>query len=202
MGDGGPMRPRFRLPALVALAVLGLGPVLGGCVVFRRATHESTSDTTSTVLAASTVAIATSTTAIATTTTTIAATTTLDTAVAIEQIGEVFRLFFGGAGSDVDAKVAALEDGQRYRSMLVDASANEQFQAMSTDIREVQLLDATACSARGEVSPCALVVHDVLVGPAPALVAHESMVVEIDGEWHVAASAWCAVVALGGEQCP
>jgi hypothetical protein len=189
------MRPRFRLPALVALAVLGLGPVLGGCVVFRRATHESTSDTTSTVLA-------TSTTAIATTTTTIAATTTLDTAVAIEQIGEVFRLFFGGAGSDVDAKVAALEDGQRYRSMLVDASANEQFQAMSTDIREVQLLDATACSARGEVSPCAFVVHDVLVGPAPALVAHESMAVEIDGEWHVAASAWCAVVDLGGEQCP
>jgi len=192
------MPSRSRSVALAAFAALGFGWLLGGCVVFQRATHESTGDTT-TMLAATTTVLATTSTA---STTTAALATTTDPAVAIDQIGEVFRLFFGGVDSDVDAKVAALQDGERYRSMLVDASANEQFQAMSTEIREIRLLDAAACEARGEVSPCALVIHDVLVGPAPALVAHESIAVWVDGAWHVAASAWCVVVALGGEQCP
>lgn len=192
------MPSRFRMVALAALAVLGLGPVLGGCVAVRRATHETTGDTTTVRATTSTVLATTST---ASTTTTVLATTT-DPAVAIVQIGEVFRVFFGGAGSDVDAKVAVLQDGERYRSMLVDASANDQFQAMSTEIREVRLLEAGECATRGEASPCAVVTHDVLVGPAPALVAHESIAVHIDGVWLVAASAWCAVVALGGEQCP
>ena len=62
--------------------------------------------------------------------------------------------------------------------------------------------DADACTAMGEVSPCAVVTHDLFVGGAPALVGQDSAAVRIGGEWKVAASTWCRVVAIGGEQCP
>jgi hypothetical protein len=131
--------------------------------------------------------VATTTAAATTAATTTAEPSPSTTDPAAEQmlIGAAFFTFFGGTASDVD-----------------DASANEQFQAMSIDIRSIRLLDADACAAMGEVSPCAVVTHDLFVGAAPALVGQDSTAVRIGGEWKVAASAWCRVVAIGGEQCP
>ena len=148
--------------------------------------------------------VATTTAAATTAATTTAEPSPSTTDPAAEQmlIGAAFFTFFGGTASDVDDKVAVLEDGERYRSMIVDASANEQFQAMSIDIRSIRLLDVDACAAMGQVSPCAVVTHDLFVGGAPALVGQDSAAVRIGGEWKVAASAWCRVVAIGGEQCP
>jgi len=121
---------------------------------------------------------------------------------ALAEIRAAFETFFGGAATPLDAKVAVLQDGEQYRSMLADASADEQFQSLTIDIRDIRLLPDDECAALDVDAPCAIVTHDLLVGGAPALVAQESTAVQVDGHWLVAASAWCAVVALGGETCP
>lgn len=121
---------------------------------------------------------------------------------AFSAIRAAYETFFNGAGSDVDTKVAVLQDGDRYRSMLADASADPQFQSLTIDIRDITLATADQCAALGEVAPCALVTFDLLVGGMPALVGQQSAAVEVDGKWLVAASAWCTVVAIGGETCP
>jgi hypothetical protein len=113
-----------------------------------------------------------------------------------------FETFYDGAGSTVDAKIAMLQDGERYRSMLEDASANPQFQSLAIDIREIRLADDGECAGLGASAPCAVVTHDLLVAGAPMLVAQDGIAVQVDGTWLVAASSWCAVVAIGGETCP
>ena len=185
---------------------------VGGCGMFERAddrpdveTTEQSLDIGSSIATLPTTAPASaSTTVMATAVATTAAvtTTTVDVAAEEMQIEAVFLTFFGGAGTDVDAKVAVLQDGERYRGMLEGASADAQFQSMSIDIRGVRLLTPDDCAALGEVSPCAVVTHDLFVGGAPALVGQDSAAVRIDGRWKVAASAWCRVVAIGGAQCP
>jgi hypothetical protein len=113
-----------------------------------------------------------------------------------------FETFYDGAGTTVDAKIAVLQDGARYRSMLEDASANPQFQSLAIDIREIRLADDGECAGLGASAPCAVVTHDLLVAGAPMLVAQDGIAVQVDGTWLVAASSWCAVVAIGGETCP
>lgn len=141
-----------------------------------------------------------------TTTTTSNATSTTTGATAAEDATEAiraaFETFYDGAGTTVDAKVAVLEDGEQYRSMIEDASANPQFQSLTIDIREIRLAADSECAGFGATAPCAVVTHDLLVAGAPMLVAQESAAVEVDGTWLVAASSWCAVVAIGGESCP
>jgi hypothetical protein len=180
-------------------APVATGPVASGAASSAPATSGSQTSAPATSAPATSGSVTTSTTA---TTTTVPGPSTTDPADEQMLIGAAFLTFFGGTASDVDQKVAVLQDGERYRSMIVDASANEQFQAMAVDIRGIRLLDADACTAMGEVSPCAVVTHDLFVGGAPALVGQESAAVRLGDEWKVAASAWCRVVAIGGEQCP
>jgi hypothetical protein len=125
-----------------------------------------------------------------------------DDQAALAAIRSAFETFFDGAGSDLDARLAVLQDGESYRDMLADASENEQFQSLSTTINEIKLLSADDCAARGASVPCAMVTHDLLVGGMPALIGQQSLAVFIGDEWLVASSAWCAVVAIGGEDCP
>ncbi|MDO8364916.1 MAG: hypothetical protein Q7V88_18645 [Actinomycetota bacterium] len=129
-------------------------------------------------------------------------TTTPGDEAALAEIRAAFETFFGGAATPLDAKVAVLQEGEQYRSMLADASADAQFQSLTIDIRDIRLLADAECAALDLDAPCAVVTHDLLVSGAPALVAQESAAVQVDGRWLVAASAWCAVVALGGETCP
>lgn len=114
----------------------------------------------------------------------------------------VFVTFFGGAATSVDEKVAVLEDGERYRAMLEDAAENEQFQQLTTEIRDVVGATPAACLEAGAEPPCALVTHDLLVAGFPMAAAIESPAVTVDGSWRVGAAAWCGVVAIGGESCP
>ena len=118
------------------------------------------------------------------------------------QIRAAFIAFFDGATPGIDKKVALLENGEKYRQMLVDAGANAQFQKLTANVRSVQMTPDSGCAALGVASPCASVTFDLLVGGFPALAAHQSPAAKIGGVWKVAAKAWCDVVAIGGDQCP
>ena len=118
------------------------------------------------------------------------------------QIRVAFIAFFDGATPGIDKKVALLENGEKYRQMLVDAGANAQFQKLTANVRSVQMTPDSGCAALGVASPCASVTFDLLVGGFPALAAHQSPAAKIGGVWKVAAKAWCDVVAIGGDQCP
>lgn len=205
------MTMRLRVAAAVAAGALAVGGCSGSEPADDRASVANGPETsipvtsspvTSSPVTAIPATSTPSTGSTAATTTAAPVPTTTDPAAEQMLIGAAFLTFFGGTASDVDDKVAVLQDGERYRSMIVDASANEQFQAMTVDIRGIRLLEADACTAIGEMSPCAVVTHDLFVGGAPALVGQDSAAVRIGDEWKVASSAWCRVVAIGGEQCP
>jgi hypothetical protein len=120
----------------------------------------------------------------------------------VESITTAFDTFFGGMESTVDEKVAVLQDGERYREMLVAASENEQFQQMSTEIRDVRAATAGECQALEAGDDCAVVTHDVLVAGFPMAAGIESPAVRAAGGWLVGARAWCRLVEIGGETCP
>lgn len=195
------MTMRLRMAAAVAAGALAVVGCAGSEPADDRASATSAT-AASTTESSTTESSTTESSSTAVSTTAVPGPTTTDPATEQMLIGAAFLTFFGGTASDVDEKVAVLQDGERYRSMIVDASANEQFQAMSVDIRGIRLLDADTCSAMGEEIPCAVVTHDLFVGGAPALVGQDSAAVRVGDEWKVAASAWCRVVAIGGEQCP
>ena len=183
--------------ATAAMAALTLAAACGG-------SGSSTPPTTKTATTSSTVAGSPSTGspsgAAAPTTKSSAPTTT---AASDEgQIRAAFLAFFDGATPGIDKKVALLENGEKYRQMLVDAGANAQFQKLTANVRSVQLTPDSGCAALGVASPCANVTFDLLVGGFPALAAHQSPAAKIGGVWKVAAKAWCDVVAIGGDQCP
>jgi len=118
------------------------------------------------------------------------------------QIRAAFVAFFNGADRNVDKKVALLQDGERYRQMLVDADSNAQFQQLHATVRAVRLASDAECAATGASSPCAIVTFDLLLGSFPALAAHDGLAIRVAGVWKVGAKAWCDVVAIGGETCP
>lgn len=118
------------------------------------------------------------------------------------EITAAFEAFFGGLDTTVDEKVALLVDGERYRAMLEAASANEQFQQMSTDVRSIRPGTDAECAALSVDHGCAVVTHDLLVGGFPMAAAIESPAVMVDGRWILGARAWCGAVEIGGARCP
>ena len=111
-------------------------------------------------------------------------------------------MFFGGSASSVDDKVAVLEDGETYRSMLDAAARDERFQGLATEIREVRLGSDAECADLDAPAGCALVVHDLLVSGMPMAVAVTSPAVRSGSGWLVGRRAWCNVVEIGGAACP
>lgn len=120
--------------------------------------------------------------------------------VAEAAITNAFTVFFDGART-VDEKVAVLENGETYRSMLAGAAANEQFQQLSTVVTAVELVPDADCSAADVGAPCARVEHDLLVEDFPMLADHIGWAIQRNGTWLVAAATWCDVVATGGASC-
>lgn len=179
------MRWQYFLAAMLGIAVVGCGDGTA-----------STPATTSATTTSTTIATAPTTAAPPT-----AATATASSS-ATAEINDAFVVFFNGKDRDLDKKVSLLENGERYRQMLIDAFANPQFQQMSTTIRSVTVLPAAECAARQMTSPCALVVHDLLVGGFPALAGHESPALQIGGKWKIGSQAWCDLVRIGGATCP
>jgi hypothetical protein len=121
-----------------------------------------------------------------------------DEAAAIEA---AFQEFFDGL-VDVDRKVSLLQDGERYRSMLVDAAGDPIARTLSTRVESVTPLDEASCVAAAGAPRCARVVHDLLTGGLPALVGHEGYAVLEGDRWLVASTSWCDVVVIGGAECP
>ena len=180
--------------------LVGAAVVLGGCggdgggstaATTRPATAPATQPATEPATTTPTV--------IAATTAGATSTTTVDD---VGAITDAFTVFFDGTVLDVERKVELLQDGDRYREMLTDTAADPIARTLSTRVRSVTILDATACPEATGVDACARVVHDLLVGGLPAFAAHESTAVRVDGRWRVAADSWCEIVVIGGAACP
>lgn len=124
------------------------------------------------------------------------------TANEIEQIKSVYTTFFNGSDPNIDKKVALLQDGEKYRQMLVDAAADPRFQQLKADVRSARIAQDTDCPGMGVPSPCAIVTFDLLLNGLPALAAHDGPAYKQNGQWMVGAKAWCDVVAIGGDSCP
>lgn len=140
----------------------------------------------------------------ATTVTTVTPTTVAPTTAATDeaQVRSAFETFFNGADRNVDKKVALLQDGEKYRQMLVDADADARSQQLRAQIRSVRFPPTGECAQAGVPSPCAIVNFDLLLGAFPALAGHDGAATKIAGVWKVSAKAWCDVVAIGGAACP
>ncbi len=117
-------------------------------------------------------------------------------------ITAAFTKFFDGLDPNVDAKIALLEHGDVLGSMITDAAKDPQFQQLTTVVNSVTMQSDADCAAAKEVTPCALVLHDMFLGGLPAMVGLKSHAVKVDGVWKVSAASWCAVVAIGGATCP
>ena len=117
-------------------------------------------------------------------------------------VANIVTLFFDGTNPDVNAKVAILENGEKYRTMLAAAAKDPQASTLTTKVTGVTILDAAGCQAAGVASPCARVNHDLFTGDFPALAGQVSYVIKVNGKWIVAAKSWCALAAIGGASCP
>jgi hypothetical protein len=120
----------------------------------------------------------------------------------VQQAKDAYTAFFNGADPNIDKKVALLQDGEKYRQMLVDAAADPRFQQLKADVRSARNAQDTECAAMNVPSPCAVVTFDLLLNGLPALAAHDGPAFTQNGQWKVGAKAWCDVVAIGGESCP
>jgi hypothetical protein len=191
--------------------------LVAACGSTSRSSNATTASVTGVANLSSTISAAPTTVAVPTTTTTVvsngvsttasagsttpAVTATLD-ASAVDAVKKVFVTFFDGGNPDVDGKVASIQHGEALRSMIADATVDPQFSKLSTEVRTVSSLAAPDCTSAGEISPCALVVHDMFLGGLPAFVGRTSHAVKIGDRWLVSASSWCSIVAIGGQSCP
>jgi hypothetical protein len=189
---------RSRAHFIAWVAALSVVFVLAACG------GDDQSSPSSTGPGATTSASSSTSTATTVTVTTVAPSTAPTTAGPTDeaQVRSAFEAFFNGADRNVDKKVALLQDGEKYRQMLVDADADTRSQQLKAQIRSVRFPTAAECAQAGVPSPCAIVNFDLLLGAFPALAAHDGAAVRIAGVWKVSAKAWCDVVAIGGESCP
>jgi hypothetical protein len=197
-------RRRTAWAALAVLVVLAAGCGDDGATTAPSTTTPSTAAPSTT--APSTTAPSTSgapppsSTAPSTSTTTLrpSTTTAADNDAAVRA---VFTTFFDGSAS-TDARVAALDDGERYRTMLADAASDPQGAKLRAAVRTVTYPPDTACAGVSAAPPCAIVTFDLLVGAFPALVSHQGAATKRSGTWKVTAATWCDVVSIGGDSCP
>ena len=194
-----------RSATLGVLAAFALATLVGGCSSSSKSAATTVPippPSSAGTVASTTEPSATNAPAGATTPPTTSGATTPASADDVAAIKAAFTTFFDGLDPDTNAKIAVLEHGDVLGSMVVDAAQNPQFQQLSTVVNSVDMLSDADCAAAGEVSPCALVGHDLFVGGLPAMVGLKSHAVRIDGTWKVSASSWCAVVSIGGATCP
>lgn len=191
-----------------ALVAVVLASLVGACSSSKSSsTTPATQPTTSTTTASATTQPTSSTTpaskpgSAATTQPTTSATTGQPTD-DVAAITAAFTKFFDGLDPNVDAKIALLEHGDVLGSMITDAAKDPQFQQLTTTVNSVTLQSDADCAAAKEITPCALVLHDMFLGGLPAMVGLKSHAVKLNGTWKVSAASWCAVVAIGGATCP
>ena len=130
------------------------------------------------------------------TTTTAEETTT--TAAEVEDVTEpvtaTYLAFFDGFSGDL----ALLEDGEDFATDIEAMRArSEQAGGISVAVKEVTALDETGCENAGVPAPCAEVLFDLVVAGTPAVPDQVGYAIEVDGEWLVAKTTFCALASLG-----
>jgi hypothetical protein len=185
---------------VLAIAVgLSIVAACGGGSKAATTTAASTSSSATTAGSTTIATTAASTTTAAPSTTGASTTAVVDDKTAITN---AIMLFFDMTNPDIDAKVAVLENGEKYRTMISDTLKDPVGSTLSTKVTAVDLLADSACPGAGVASPCAKVTHDLYTGDLPALLNRVSYAIKVGGKWVVAAKSWCDLVKLQGQTCP
>ena len=121
-------------------------------------------------------------------------TTAAETEDVTQEVTDVYLAFFDGFSGDL----ALLEDGDAFAADIEAMRArSEQAGGITVAVKNVTALDDTGCGNAGVASPCAEVLFDLVVAGTPAVPDQTGYAVEVDGEWQVAKTTFCALASLG-----
>jgi len=127
----------------------------------------------------------------ATTTTTTAPTTTLTEQQSKDQITKAYTDFFNGANTDLEAKLALLDNPDKYRAL---------YTKFATDpTTGGQLKGTTATVTAITINPdnTADVTYTLNLNGTPALADQIGKAVLVNGAWKVSGTTFCDLAALG-----
>jgi hypothetical protein len=143
--------------------------------------------------------------AVTTTTGATTQTTALSPAAATSQVSAAFTTLFNANDSNVQAKLALLQDRSKYRAKFnaLYASAEAKQNPTSAKVVSVTFPSTTACLASVQNPVCAKVVYDLDTATTGAsLLANQSgYAVYIDGKWLVSDDTFCVLAGLAGQKC-
>ncbi|WP_216892946.1 hypothetical protein [Nocardia alni] len=163
-----------------AVAICGVTAVLAAVVGCSSSSHSSAGASTTSVAASSSAPAA-------------AATAAPSSDPTVQAVTNTFVTFFNGK-TPVNQKVALVENGSAFAPAL-QAQANSPTSAQTTaTVSNVKLTDPTH----------AAVTYSILIGGSPALPNQDGQAVNDGGQWKVAVSTFCALMAMqsGGGAAP
>jgi hypothetical protein len=114
------------------------------------------------------------------------------------QLQTVYNTFFNLADKSVDAKLAAIQNGESVRAATTDA-LNSQLASSSTGatVSQATLLTSSQCKAQNLPYPCAKVTYSILGPGGQVLLANSGgYAVYINGKWYVAKQTVCGLFQL------
>lgn len=109
----------------------------------------------------------------------------------IGAITEAYVTLFN-ASAPVEQRMAAVEKGADFASVLRAQAANPQAQSTTATVSAVEIVDATHAN----------VTYTLLMGGAPALPDQNGQAVKDGDRWKVAAMTFCALATLQGGEVP
>jgi hypothetical protein len=129
------------------------------------------------------------------TTSTEESTTTLDPAQAEADITEVFTTFFDGTNEDYEHKLTLLEDPDAIADLYESARTDPEFAPLLKQVQaDVQTITPTS-DTEADVD------FAILLNGAPATEGTQlGRAVLVDGEWRIANSTVCSLLALGNPE--
>jgi hypothetical protein len=127
----------------------------------------------------------------AATTTTTAPTTTLSPQQSMDAIKKVYTDFFNGANPDLNAKLALVDDPEKYRNVYMkfanDPTTGPELKGASATVSNVVLnSDGTAD-----------VTYTLNLNGNPTLMNQMGKAILVNGQWRVAGTTFCDLAALG-----
>ncbi|WP_433520432.1 hypothetical protein ACQPZ2_23555 [Nocardia pseudovaccinii] len=106
-------------------------------------------------------------------------------------VTDAYVTFFNG-GAPADQRIAVVEKGQVFAPVLQAQAGNPQAQGTSATVSAVKPVDATHAD----------VTYTLLMGGNPVLPDQTGQAVKDGAQWKVAATTFCALLALQGGQSP
>jgi hypothetical protein len=132
-------------------------------------------------------------------------TTTQNPAQATALITQNWTLFFDGGNPNSNAKLAILQNNGKLGSTFQKNLAGQPAAAMTAaKVTNVTVLPASQCQQAAVPSPCAKVSYDLInrQNGSPLLAGQTGYAVYVNGQWRISENTFCALIALGGGQCP